>query len=144
VAPEPESAKQAIAESDVVAPKAEMQNDHQAAVAKALEAWAAAWRGKNVEAYLASYSSKFKPEGMSKKAWEAQRKQRVGANAGEITLSLDKVTIEADAKKAKVSFVQHYASGKYSDHVMKVLSFENVKGQWLIVKETAKVVSVNK
>ena len=144
VASEPEVAKEAVAAADVAAPKAEMHNDHQAAVAKAVEAWAAAWRGKNVEAYLASYSPKFKPQGMSKKAWEAQRKQRVGANAGEISLSLDKVTIEADAKKAKVSFNQHYASGKYSDDVMKVLSFENVKGQWLIVKETAKVVSSKK
>jgi adhesin transport system outer membrane protein len=75
---------------------------------------------------------------MSKKAWETQRKQRVGANLAEITLTLDKMSITADAKKATATFAQHYASGKYSDDVMKVLSFENVNGQWLIVKESAR------
>jgi len=44
----------------------------------------------------------------------------------------------ADAKNATAAFVQHYASGKYSDTVSKTLSFENVNGQWLIVKESAK------
>ena len=112
--------------------------DAQAAVAKTVEAWANAWRTKNANAYLNFYSAKFKPEGMGKAAWEAQRKQRVGANPAEIALTLDKLSIAADAKKATATFVQHYASGKFSDTVAKTLSLENVNGQWLIVKESAK------
>jgi ketosteroid isomerase-like protein len=114
------------------------QEGAEAAVAKTVEAWASAWRTKNANAYLNFYSAKFMPEGMSKAAWEAQRKQRVGANSAEIALTLDKLSIAADAKKATATFVQHYASGKYSDTVAKTLSFENVNGQWLIVKESAK------
>ena len=107
----------------------------QEAVAKTLEAWASAWRTKNADAYLSFYSAKFKPEGLSQKAWIAQRKQRVGANPAEITLVLDKVNIVSDATKAEVRFVQHYASGQYSDTVTKILNFENENGHWFIVKE---------
>ena len=130
----PEVAEPALVAEEQVAP----QVDAQAAVAKTVEAWANAWRTKNANAYLNFYSAKFKPEGMSKSAWVQQRKQRVGANPAEIALTLDKLSVEADAKKATATFAQHYASGKYSDDVLKVLSFENVNGQWLIVKESTK------
>ena len=130
----PEVAEPAAVAEEQAAP----QDNAQAAVAKTVEAWANAWRTKNANAYLNFYSAKFKPEGMSKSAWVQQRKQRVGANPAEIALTLDKLSVEADAKKATATFAQHYASGKYSDDVLKVLSFENVNGQWLIVKESTK------
>ena len=139
-APEPVAAAKAEKE-EVAVEEAAPQGDAQAGVAKAVETWANAWRTKNTSAYLNAYASKFKPEGMSKAAWVKQRKQRVGANPAEITLTLDKLSIAADAKKATATFAQHYASGKYSDDVVKVLSFENVNGQWLIVKESAKAAS---
>lgn len=139
-APEPVAAAKAEKE-EVAVEEVAPQGDAQVAVAKAVETWANAWRTKNAGAYLNAYSAKFKPEGMSKAAWVKQRKQRVGANPAEITLTLDKLSIAADAKKATATFAQHYASGKYSDDVVKVLSFENVNGQWLIVKESAKAAS---
>ena len=74
---------------------------------------------------------------MSQKAWIAQRKLRVGANPAEITLVLDKVNVVANAKKAKVTIIQHYTTGKFSDSVAKVLNFENENGHWLIIKESA-------
>jgi hypothetical protein len=140
-APEPVAAVAKVEKEEVAVEESAPQGDAQAAVAKAVEAWANAWRTKNAGAYLNAYSAKFKPEGMSKAAWVQQRKQRVGANLAEISLSLDKLNIVADAKKATATFAQHYASGKYSDDVVKVLSFENVNGQWLIVKESAKAAS---
>ena len=115
----------------------EQSSNAQEEVSKTLEAWARAWRTKNADVYLSAYSAKFKPEGMSKKTWLEQRKQRVGANSGEINLALDNVKIVADAKRAEVTFIQHYTSGKFSDTVAKVLRFENESGHWLIVKETA-------
>ena len=115
----------------------EQSSNAQEEVAKTLEAWARAWRTKNADAYLAAYSAKFKPKGISKKTWLEQRKQRVGANAGEINLALDSVKVVADTKKAEVSFIQHYTSGKFSDTVTKVMRFENESGHWLIIKETA-------
>lgn len=156
VAVEPAPAAEAVAKEESAAPVAAVETpapaaeeakasapdvavdaapSSQEAVAKTLEAWASAWRTKNADAYLSFYSAKFKPEGLSQKAWIAQRKQRVGANPAEITLVLDKVNIVSDAAKAEVRFVQHYASGQYSDIVTKVLNFENENGHWFIVKE---------
>ena len=119
------------------APVAERKGTEQEAVLKTLDAWASAWRSKNTDAYLSFYSANFKPEGMSQKAWIAQRKQRLGSNPAEITLVLESVKVGADANKAEVSFVQRYTSGKVSDTVVKVLHFENENGHWFIVKETA-------
>ena len=116
----------------------DQSSNMQAQVVQSLDAWAKAWRSKNADGYLSAYSAKFKPEGISKKTWLKQRKQRVGANPGEIALTLEKVNVVADAKKAEARFIQHYASGKFSDTVAKVLNFENDKGHWLIVKETSK------
>ena len=139
--PEPAAAVAKEEKAEVAIEEAASQADAQASVTKAVEAWANAWRTKNANAYLNAYSAKFKPEGMSKATWVQQRKQRVGANSAEITLTLDKLSITADAKIATATFTQHYASGKYSDDVVKVLSFESLNGQWLIVKEIAKAAS---
>jgi outer membrane protein assembly factor BamE (lipoprotein component of BamABCDE complex) len=116
--------------------KSAPSTDYQSAVAKAVDNWAKAWRNKNVDVYLKAYADKFQPDGIAKKAWLAQRKQRVGAKSGAISLSLGKLSIQADAKKASASFVQRYASGDYSDVVNKVLNFENINGNWLIVRES--------
>jgi ketosteroid isomerase-like protein len=117
------------------------QDDTQSAVGKTVEAWANAWRTKNTTAYLSFYSAKFAPKGMSRKAWTAQRKRRVGGKRGEIKLTLDNLNIVADAKKATATFSQHYANRKYSDDVVKKLSLKNVDGQWVIVKESTKAAS---
>ena len=142
VAPTPTPEPQVVgAKPEAVAEQAtasDEKSSSQAAVTSTLDAWANAWRTKNVNAYLGFYSAKFKPEGVAKAKWIAQRKQRVGANPAEIALSLEKVNVVADAKKAEVSFVQHYTSGKFSDTVAKVLNFENENGHWMIVKETSK------
>ncbi len=110
---------------------------YQKSVINTLDSWANAWRTKNTNVYLSFYSAKFKPEGMSQKAWINQRKQRVGGNPARITLVLDKVHVVADAENAEATFVQHYASGKISDTVNKVLRFEIENGHWFIVKEIA-------
>ena len=105
-------------------------------IAAMVNAWADAWRTKNVEAYLKFYSDKFAPEGMSRKAWVSQRKQRITGQSGSIGLMLEAVKIEVNGKVAQVEFLQHYSSGKFADHVTKVLSLSNEQKQWLIVKES--------
>jgi hypothetical protein len=132
-----EVAQQENQAEQAVVPAEEKATTYEAGLAQSLDAWANAWRTKNADVYLSAYSAKFKPEGMSHKAWMAQRKQRVGANPAEITLVLDKVNVVADAKKAEVTFIQHYTTGKFSDSVAKVLNFENENGRWLIIKESA-------
>jgi hypothetical protein len=96
--------------------------------------WSNAWRSKNVTEYLGYYSNQFKPEGLSKKAWLAQRKQRL-SKQGEIKLSIENVIVRIEGKQAFAEFIQHYSATGYSDHVVKVLSFERTQNEWMIVRE---------
>ena len=105
-------------------------------LAKRVAAWADAWRNKKIDEYLSFYSNQFKPEGLSKKSWTAQRKQRLSAKQGDIKLSLDNVTVRIDGKQASVEFVQHYSAAGYSDHVVKALAFDREKTEWMIVRES--------
>jgi outer membrane protein assembly factor BamE len=105
-------------------------------IAAMVNAWADAWRTKNVEAYLKCYSDKFAPEGMSRIAWVSQRKQRITGQSGSIGLMLEAVKIDVNVKVAQVEFLQHYSNGKFADHVTKVLSLSNEQKQWLILKES--------
>ena len=101
-----------------------------------LNAWADAWRTKNVKAYLSFYSDKFVPEGMTRKVWAAQRKQRIEGESGSIGLTIESVKVDVNGKFASVEFLQHYSSNKLNDHVTKVLSLTNEQNHWLIVKES--------
>lgn len=109
--------------------------DAKAEIAAMVSAWAEAWRTKNVNAYLNFYSDKFIPESGSRKAWLAQRKQRLAGQSGTIGLKLENVVIDVNGKSARVEFLQHYSNGKFADHVSKVLSLNNAQQKWLIVKE---------
>jgi outer membrane protein assembly factor BamE len=109
--------------------------DDKADIVAMVNAWAEAWRTKNVNAYLKFYSDKFAPEGLSRKAWAAQRKQRIAGQSGSIGLTLEGVKIDVKGKSAQVEFIQHYSSNKLNDHATKMLSLSNEQKQWLIVKE---------
>ena len=115
--------------------KAPVSNE-KAEIAAMVNAWADAWRTKNVNAYLKFYSDKFAPEGLNRKAWAAQRKQRIAGQSGSIGLTLEGLKIDVNGKAAQAEFLQHYSSSKLNDHVTKVLSLINEQNQWLIVKET--------
>lgn len=109
--------------------------DAKAEITTMVNAWAEAWRSKNLNAYLKFYSDKFTPEGISRKAWLAQRKQRIAGQAGAISLTLENAVVDVNGKSARVQFLQHYSSGKFADHVTKVLSLSGDQNQWLITKE---------
>jgi len=109
-----------------------------------LNAWAQAWRNKDVNTYLEFYSDKFVPEGLpSKKAWIAQRKQRL-SKSGKITLALDGVDVKVAGDKATAQFMQHYSSNGYKDNVNKVLQFERVGDAWLITHENTAAPNLNR
>ncbi|HEY0562523.1 MAG TPA: outer membrane protein assembly factor BamE, partial [Methylophilus sp.] len=108
------------------------------AIQDSVNAWAAAWRNKDATAYLAAYSTQFKPDGLaSRKAWAAQRKQRL-ADASPIIVELEDMTVQQAGNVATVQFFQKYSSKVYSDQVMKQLTLEqDAKTQrWLITKES--------
>jgi outer membrane protein assembly factor BamE (lipoprotein component of BamABCDE complex)/ketosteroid isomerase-like protein len=103
-------------------------------------AWAQAWRSKDIKNYLAAYAPDFVPEGLpSKKAWEAQRKQRLSAGQGTITLVLNNIQVqrEGTAAIATVHFEQKYAAKSYKDELTKTLEmrYDSSLKRWLITRE---------
>jgi outer membrane protein assembly factor BamE (lipoprotein component of BamABCDE complex)/ketosteroid isomerase-like protein len=111
------------------------------AINAVIQAWADAWRSKNVESYLGYYADNFVPEGLpSKQAWIAQRKQRLN-KPGAIEVELQNLNISTQEQSASASFVQIYKSQGYSDKVNKTLQFERVGNDWRIVKETSSAAS---
>lgn len=139
---------EAVQETANVAPQQKMVNeavptDVKAEIAAMVNAWAEAWRTKNVSAYLNFYSDKFVPDNGSRKAWLAQRKQRISGQSAAISLKLDHLTVNVNDKTARVEFLQHYSNGKFTDHVTKVLSLGKEQTQWLILKESVAAKSTN-
>lgn len=109
-----------------------------AEINQALAGWAQAWRSKDIKTYLAAYAPDFVPDGLpSKKAWEAQRKQRLSAGQGAITLVINHVQIQRDGATATVQFEQKYAAKAYKDELAKTLEmrYEPTQKRWLITRE---------
>lgn len=104
---------------------------------EALQAWAAAWRSRDVAAYLKSYAQNFVPEeGITWDAWAAKRKRIIG-NTGEISLELSDIKVGAiDATHASTEFRQKYRSPSYSDVVTKTLDWVRMDNRWVILRET--------
>ena len=121
-------------------PAVKVGGDSNEDISNVVNAWAKAWSSKNVSAYLANYSDTFKtPKGETRKAWEDQRRERVG-RAEPISVDIANLKVKMDMEdKATVSFNQTYKAGKAATiRTPKVLKMRNVDGKWLIDQEIAK------
>lgn len=107
-------------------------------VKTAVNNWAQAWSSQNVAQYLASYSDNFKPaKGLSKKAWEEQRRERV-ARPGKIVVELTDVRIDVkDTNTATAKFKQRYVADGKPIRTNKTLFMTKTTGNWLISEEIA-------
>lgn len=105
-------------------------------IADAVKSWAAAWSAQDVEKYLASYAQSFKPAGgMSRAAWEAQRRERV-AKPKSIAVELTGMAVSVQGESsARVSFRQSYRADIYKDVTNKILELNKIGDKWLIVSE---------
>jgi len=103
---------------------------------KATRDWAAAWSAKDSKKYLASYASAFKtPDGLSRSAWEAQRKERIAAPKSiHVEIHDAKVSVTDDTH-ASVSFKQSYRASHLKSNSAKTLLWVKENGQWLIAEE---------
>ncbi len=118
------------------APKADQGSDD---VAKALSNWAEAWSRKDVRSYLAAYGSDFRPpKGMSRKAWEAEREDRIAGKSGKISVSYDAPQISVNGDKATVKFRQHYKATGLSTSTTKTMVFTRSGSKWLIQEENSR------
>ncbi len=118
---------------------AQVMNAIPQGVNDALQAWAKAWRARDLPLYLTSYAQNFVPQtGITWDAWAAERKRIIGkAGPGAVTLELMDVKISAtDPNHASTTFKQKYHSPVYSDEVTKTLDWIKMDNRWLIQRET--------
>ncbi len=104
-------------------------------ISKALQGWASAWSHKDVKSYLSYYASDFQtPNGMARKAWEAERTQRID-KPGKLQVSVDDIKVSLAGDKATVKFRQHYVSATLKSSANKTVVFVKSGGKWLIQQE---------
>jgi tetratricopeptide (TPR) repeat protein len=126
----------AAAAATAPAVPAELSPESQAALRQLIDAWAAAWSGRDLDAYFGAYAENFVPEGgLSRSAWQTQRRERIAAPARiKVTVSELRFTPAGD-RRASVSFRQQYESDTFSDTVTKVLDLQQAAGGWKITRE---------
>ena len=108
-------------------------------VAKAIAAWASAWSRKDVKSYLASYASNFStPKGMPRKAWEAERDDRIAGKPGKISVTYDEPQISINGDKATAKFRQHYKASGISSSATTSLTLIRSGNKWLIKEENSR------
>ncbi|MCG2576779.1 tetratricopeptide repeat protein [Dechloromonas sp. XY25] len=108
-------------------------------VIKAVNAWADAWSRKDMKAYLGAYASDFDtPKGMSRKAWEQEREQRIAGKGGKISVSVDAPQVSINGDKATAKFRQHYKATGLSSSTTKTLVLVRSGSKWLIKEENAR------
>jgi tetratricopeptide (TPR) repeat protein len=134
----PAEAKQAESKPvpEPVKPEPNKANDINSEVTAAVDGWIYAWSKKDVKTYLSHYARDFQtPDGLSRKAWETERSQRVG-KPGKIEVGRDKLTVKAEGTdKVVVRFRQNYKSPGFSSSSGKTLVLVKRDGKWLIQEE---------
>jgi len=121
------------------APVAARTDAVQEDIARAITAWANAWSRKDMRAYLGAYASDFNtPKGVARKAWEAEREDRIAGKSGKISVNVDEPTISINGDKATAKFRQHYKAGSLDSSTTKTLVFVRSGSKWLIKEENAR------
>ena len=105
-------------------------------VLRAVNGWARAWASNDVPGYLANYAPDFQaPKGVSRSAWEAERKARI-QKPRKIEVDIEAPVVKFDDKnRAVVSFKQHYRSGPLNVTSNKTLVLVKSGDKWLIQQE---------
>lgn len=102
-----------------------------------VERWREAWSSGDLNRYLLSYSSNFKPENdLSFRQWQAERQSRVSPEK-DIVIELDDfdVVMLEQLSSVVVEFNQHYQTGNYVENSRKRLSLAKEQGAWKIMAE---------
>lgn len=102
----------------------------------ALESWQGAWKAQDVDAYLATYSNFFNPEGdISLEAWKKKRKRSLSRPIFIRIDIKDSVFEMISSKQMVITFKQSYESDTYHDEVIKTLTMKKEEEGWKITKE---------
>ncbi len=106
-----------------------------ATVQQRLRDWADAWMAKDVDGYLSFYAKDFAPSRSTSAKWIAERRRLV-SKTGTIELTLDDIQTQAQGDAVVTRFQQKYNSSNYKDNSVKVLTWKQIDGKWVIVKES--------
>ena len=119
--------------ASVVAPSAA---GAQGEVQSAIDAWAKAWSSKDVAAYLGAYGPDFSPpNGLNRKAWEAERRSRIEPRKG-ISVAVSDLKVDVTGDKATAQFRQVYNSDSLNVTSRKRLDLVKSGNRWMIVRES--------
>jgi adhesin transport system outer membrane protein len=105
-------------------------------VSQRLLDWVAAWSTKDVTRYVSFYDASFKPAGVSRSTWFANRSKLLKKD-GPIELKIANVqrkTVSPNVVETR--FDQFYTSKGFKDKTSKVLTWKRVGTEWYIVKES--------
>ena len=134
-APEPVAAKPAESKEAKPSEKTAAAPNSESDITRAVQSWASAWSRKDVKTDLASYASDFQtPNGMSRKAWEAERTQRID-KPGKLQVNVEDLKVSLSGDKATVKFRQHYTSATLKSSASKTLVLVRSGNRWLIQQE---------
>ena len=102
----------------------------------AIDAWARAWSSKDVSGYLGAYGPDFSPpNGLNRKAWEAERRSRIEPRKS-ISVTVADLKIDVAGDKATAQFRQTYNSDSLNVTSRKRLDLVKSGNRWLIVRES--------
>ncbi len=116
--------------------KSNMLNKGESEINNFILDWAEAWSTKNINAYLAKYSSSFKtPNGEGYSDWQDSRRNKILGKASiSIEISDLKITTKGDSF-AQVTFKQNYITNKLSQLSRKTLLLRKDGPYWFIEQE---------
>jgi adhesin transport system outer membrane protein len=104
-------------------------------VAQRLNDWAAAWQAKDADRYFTFYAKDFAPVRSTSAKWITERR-RLLSKAGAIDVKLDNIKSVPQQDAVVTSFEQTYTSSNFKDKSLKALTWKQLDGQWVIVKES--------
>ncbi|MFT5562235.1 MAG: dipeptidyl aminopeptidase/acylaminoacyl peptidase [Candidatus Azotimanducaceae bacterium] len=101
-----------------------------------LRLWSDAWSSQDFDRYLSAYDPGFDPGGgISRQAWQVERRQRVEKPASiKVTVSNPVVRLTS-AREAEITFTQQYRSDRHVDTCLKQLDLANRDDAWMILRE---------
>ncbi len=106
-------------------------------VQSAIEAWAAAWSQRDMDAYVAAYTPDFagRDKHASRADWIEQRRSRI-VSKKKISVEIDKPQFVARGDKVVATFTQRYRGDGFAETSRKRMSMvKGDSGGWLIQEE---------
>jgi ketosteroid isomerase-like protein len=103
-------------------------------VSAAVQAWARAWSGKDIDAYFAAYAPGY-AAGMSRSAWQEDRRAKILGKSW-IKVNVSDLVVTVSGARATARFKQGYAADSLSVTSRKTLRLVKSGDKWLIEKES--------